>query len=192
MTKADLVDLIYERVGSRTRKQAKWSKRSSRSIRESLRDGSKVKISGFGTLIVKSQARAPPTRSPDRRPYHHLFPPGAILQAEPDPQGSRQQRLAREVTANEIRLHQQPEQSGLLRAQWQVPGGMSLPPDQWVPPGQSPGLRAEATGLAPHPFARMTAVDLMKDLRDSDTRLLNVIWAAHAFGFLVSRTYANE
>jgi hypothetical protein len=38
----------------------------------------------------------------------------------------------------------------------------------------------------------MTDVDLMKALRDSDTRLLKVIWAAHAFGFLVSRTYPTN
>ena len=75
----------------------------------------------------------------------------------------------------------------MLNGKYQA--GMSPPPEQ-CSRANRPGLLAETTGLAPHPFARMTDVDLMK--ADSDTRLLNVIWAAHAFGFLVSRIYTNE
>jgi hypothetical protein len=81
MTKADLVDLIYERVGSPKKEAGEVVEAAFAIIRESLRHSSKGR-----------------TQSPDRRPYHHLFPAGAILQAESDPQGSGQQRLAPEVT----------------------------------------------------------------------------------------------
>ena len=101
LNKADLVDLINERVGSPKKEAGEMVEAVFAIIRESLRHGSKVKISGFGSFIV-NHTRAPRTRSTDRRPYHHLFPAGAILQAEPDPQGWRQQRLALEVTTNKI------------------------------------------------------------------------------------------
>src|SRR5258708_40211530 len=52
MTKADLVDLIYERVGSPKKEAGEVVEAVFAIIRESLRHGSKVKISGFGTFIV--------------------------------------------------------------------------------------------------------------------------------------------
>jgi len=52
MTKADLVDLIYERVGSPKKEAGEVVEAVFAIIRESLRHGSQVKISGFGTFIV--------------------------------------------------------------------------------------------------------------------------------------------
>jgi integration host factor subunit alpha len=63
MTKADLVDLIHERVGSPKKEAGEVIETVFAIIRESLRDGSKVKISGFGTFIVNHK-HARPGRNP--------------------------------------------------------------------------------------------------------------------------------
>ena len=54
MTKADLVDIIYERVGdSRKKREASEVVEAVFAIiRDSLRRGENVKISGFGTFAV--------------------------------------------------------------------------------------------------------------------------------------------
>jgi integration host factor subunit alpha len=52
MTKADLVDLIYERVGSSKKEACEVVESIFDIIRDSLSQGGKVKISGFGTFIV--------------------------------------------------------------------------------------------------------------------------------------------
>ncbi len=58
MTKADLVDLIYERVGSSKKEASEVVEAVFAIIRDSLRRGDKVKISGFGTFCVnKKNAR---------------------------------------------------------------------------------------------------------------------------------------
>ena len=68
MTKADLVDLIYERVGSPKKEAGEVVEAVFAIIRESLRHGSKVKISGFGTFIVNHKharrGRDPRTGAP--------------------------------------------------------------------------------------------------------------------------------
>jgi integration host factor subunit alpha len=68
MTKADLVDLIHERVGSPKKEAGEVVEAVFGIIRESLRDGSKVKISGFGTFIVSHKharrGRNPQTNTP--------------------------------------------------------------------------------------------------------------------------------
>ena len=68
MTKADLVDLIYERVGSPKKEAGEVVEAVFAIIRESLRYGSKVKISGFGTFIVNHKrarrGRNPQTGAP--------------------------------------------------------------------------------------------------------------------------------
>jgi integration host factor subunit alpha len=58
MTKADLVDLIYERVGSSKKEACEVVESVFAIIRDALRAGHKVKISGFGTFVVnKKNAR---------------------------------------------------------------------------------------------------------------------------------------
>jgi integration host factor subunit alpha len=68
MTKADLVDLIYERVGSSRKEAGEVVEAVFAIIRESLREGSRVKISGFGTFIVNHKharrGRNPRTGAP--------------------------------------------------------------------------------------------------------------------------------
>lgn len=52
MTKADLVDLIYERVGSSKKEAGEVVEAVFQIIEDSLRRGEKVKISGFGAFSV--------------------------------------------------------------------------------------------------------------------------------------------
>jgi integration host factor subunit alpha len=68
MTKADLVDLIHERVGFPKKEADELVEAVFAIICESLRDGSKVKISDFGTFIVSHKharrGRNPQTGAP--------------------------------------------------------------------------------------------------------------------------------
>ena len=68
MTKADLVDLIYERVGSSKKEACEVVEAVFAIIRDSLRHGQKVKISGFGTFLVNHKharrGRNPQTGEP--------------------------------------------------------------------------------------------------------------------------------
>jgi len=68
MTKADLVDLIYERVGSSKRESGLVVEEVFTIIRDSLREGDKVKISGFGSFVVNQKksrrGRNPQTGEP--------------------------------------------------------------------------------------------------------------------------------
>ena len=68
MTKADLVELIYERVGSSKKEACEMVESVFTIIRESLREGGKVKISGFGTFVVNHKSarrgRNPQTGAP--------------------------------------------------------------------------------------------------------------------------------
>ncbi len=63
MTKADLVELIYERVGSSKKEACEVVEVIFTIIRESLRRGDKVKISGFGSFVV-NRKRARRGRNP--------------------------------------------------------------------------------------------------------------------------------
>jgi integration host factor subunit alpha len=74
MTKIDLVELIYERTGSSKKEAAEVFEAVLDIIRDSLRRGEKVKVSGFGTFIVNHKGarrgRNPQTGDPiiiDRR-----------------------------------------------------------------------------------------------------------------------------
>ena len=63
MTKADLVDLIYERIGSSKKEACEIVEAVFKIIEESLQRGEKVKISGFGSFTV-NQKRARRGRNP--------------------------------------------------------------------------------------------------------------------------------
>ncbi len=67
-TKADFVDLIYERTGYSKREAGEVVEAVIAIIRHALRDGDKVKISGFGTFAVNQKharrGRNPQTGEP--------------------------------------------------------------------------------------------------------------------------------
>jgi integration host factor subunit alpha len=63
MTKTDLVEAIYERVGLSRKEAATAVDSVLEIIKDSLRRGEKVKISGFGNFVV-NQKRARRGRNP--------------------------------------------------------------------------------------------------------------------------------
>jgi integration host factor subunit alpha len=68
MTKADLVDLVFERVGTSKKEAGEVVEAVFAIIRKSLCQGEKVKISGFGTFAVNKKrerrGRNPQTGEP--------------------------------------------------------------------------------------------------------------------------------
>lgn len=52
MTKVDLVDLVYERIGSSKKEACEIVEEVFKIIEDSLQRGEKVKISGFGSFTV--------------------------------------------------------------------------------------------------------------------------------------------
>jgi integration host factor subunit alpha len=85
MTKADLVDLIYERVGSSKKDASEIVEEVFRIIEESLQRGEKVKISGFGSFVVNHKharrGRNPQTGSAIIIDSRHVlsFKPSEVL-----------------------------------------------------------------------------------------------------------------
>jgi integration host factor subunit alpha len=68
MTKADLVELIYERVGYSKKEAGAVVEEVFAILRDSLCTGAKVKISGFGSFVVNQKksrrGRNPQTGEP--------------------------------------------------------------------------------------------------------------------------------
>ena len=55
MTKAEIVELIYERVGFSKKESAELVETVFDSIKEALVSGEKVKFSGFGNFLVREK-----------------------------------------------------------------------------------------------------------------------------------------
>jgi len=53
MTKAEIVEQIYEQVGFSKKESAELVERVFQMIKETLSEGEKVKISGFGNFVVR-------------------------------------------------------------------------------------------------------------------------------------------
>jgi integration host factor subunit alpha len=68
MTKSDLVEMVYERLGLSRNEAAKAVDTVLEIIKDSLRRGEKVKISGFGSFVVNRKharrGRNPQTGAP--------------------------------------------------------------------------------------------------------------------------------
>jgi integration host factor subunit alpha len=56
MTKADIVEKIYEKVGLSKKESADLVEQVFNLIKDTLEDGEKIKIAGFGNFIVKEKA----------------------------------------------------------------------------------------------------------------------------------------
>lgn len=55
MTKADLVESIYERVGFSKKESAELVELVFEIIKQTLEDGEKIKIAGFGNFVVREK-----------------------------------------------------------------------------------------------------------------------------------------
>jgi integration host factor subunit alpha len=56
MTKADIVERIYEKVGFSKKESAELVEQVFDIIKKTLEDGDKIKIAGFGNFVVKEKA----------------------------------------------------------------------------------------------------------------------------------------
>lgn len=88
LTKARLVNAIHERVGGISRKESiDLVEEVLETIKEALRNGEKVKISGFGNFVVREKSarkgRNPQTNEEIiiRRRRVLTFKPSAVLRA---------------------------------------------------------------------------------------------------------------
>ncbi len=64
MTKADIVDIVYEKIGGFSKKEAADIVETVFDIaRKTLEKGEKIKISGFGNFVVRDK-KARPGRNP--------------------------------------------------------------------------------------------------------------------------------
>ena len=56
VTKADIIEKVYERIGFSKKEAADLVERVFETIQDDLRNGEKVKISGFGKFVVKGKS----------------------------------------------------------------------------------------------------------------------------------------
>ena len=92
MTKAEIVEQIYERVGFSKKEAAELVEKVFDIIKDTLADGEKVKISGFGNFVVRQKearkGRNPQTESPITIPARRVltFKPSQVLRAALNPE----------------------------------------------------------------------------------------------------------
>ena len=55
MTKADIIEQIYEKVGFSKKESAEIVELVFNTMKETLENGEKIKISGFGNFVVRSK-----------------------------------------------------------------------------------------------------------------------------------------
>jgi integration host factor subunit alpha len=99
MTKADIVEQIYEQVGFSKKESAELVEKVFEAIKDTLARGEKVKISGFGNFVVRPKnarkGRNPQTGQEILLDARHVltFKPSLVLKnilngEEPPPPGS--------------------------------------------------------------------------------------------------------
>ena len=93
MTKADIVENVYEKVGGFSKKEAaEIVETVFDTIKETLERGEKIKISGFGNFVVQDKKRARGPQPANRPGDHDQRAARADVQAQPGAQ-ERAQRL---------------------------------------------------------------------------------------------------
>jgi len=88
MTKADIVNIVYNKIGGITKKEsAKLVEAVFDTMKENLSRGERIKISGFGNFLVRQKkeriGRNPQTGTPITISSRHVlsFKPSQILKA---------------------------------------------------------------------------------------------------------------
>src|ERR1044071_6386671 len=88
MTKADIIESVYERVGFSKKESAEIVELVFDTLKETLERGDKIKISGFGNLQVRRKkariGRNPQTNQPIQSSARRVltFRPSQVLKAE--------------------------------------------------------------------------------------------------------------
>ena len=100
MTKAEIVEHIYERVGFSKKESAELVERVFDIIKDTLSEGEKVKISGFGNFVVREKnarkGRNPQTGEEIRLDARRVltFKPSLVLKTVLNEEESEQPRRA--------------------------------------------------------------------------------------------------
>ena len=88
MTKADIVNIVYNKIGGITKKEsARLVEAVFETMKENLSRGERIKISGFGNFLVRQKkeriGRNPQTGTPITISRRHVlsFKPSQILKA---------------------------------------------------------------------------------------------------------------
>ena len=91
MTKAEIVQALYSKVGGFSRKEsAELVDLVFEMMKETLGRGEKIKVSGFGNFVLRDK-RQRPGRNPQTGPADpDQRAPRAHLQGQPDPQAGAQ------------------------------------------------------------------------------------------------------
>lgn len=63
MTKADIIEAVYDQIGFSKKETAEVVELVFETMKDTLADGDKIKISGFGNFVVRDK-RARPGRNP--------------------------------------------------------------------------------------------------------------------------------
>jgi integration host factor subunit alpha len=56
MTKADIVEKVYEKIGLSKRESVELVEKVFETLKETLESGEKIKIAGFGNFVVKAKS----------------------------------------------------------------------------------------------------------------------------------------
>ena len=87
MTKADLVEIVYEKIGGLSKKESQdIVEKIFETMKASLKQGDKIKISGFGNFTLRDKRPTEGTQSADRRRHRNHRAPRADVPSQPDPE----------------------------------------------------------------------------------------------------------
>ena len=84
MTKIDIIQDVYEKLGFSKKDSARIVESVFDIIKDNLTTGEKIKISGFGNFVVKEK-KARRGETPRPEDDRHLGAKGADLQVQPGP-----------------------------------------------------------------------------------------------------------
>lgn len=97
MTKADLVEIVYEKIGGLSKKESQDIVEAIfETMKASLKEGEKIKISGFGNFVVRAKkervGRNPQTGAPIPISARRVltFKPSQVLKTVLNPHRSRE------------------------------------------------------------------------------------------------------
>ena len=111
MTKADIIEGVYEKVGFSKKESAEIVELVFDTVKETLERGDKIKISGFGNFQVRHKNARVGRNPADRPGDRDLRAAGADLPSQP---GAEERAERRADAAGELRGEQQ--RSALTRS----------------------------------------------------------------------------